>query len=171
MPCTGWFAAGDCQAAPNLRMCHVQVGDLGRSSVGGKGVPIDVRRGLRFQSPEAICSGTTSKVSPCITLHHNLLTITSSPLCSATPNHSPLTLVPYHKPPPNPFTTTSHHSPHQTPSPQHPYHSPLTTAPHHHPSPPALSTSVPGDQHSHQHFCLQQWPQMGTAASCFQTQM
>lgn len=41
-----------------------QVGDLGRSSVGGKGVRIDVRRGLRFQSPEAICSGITSKVTP-----------------------------------------------------------------------------------------------------------
>ena len=40
----------------------MQVGDLGRGSVGGKGVRIDVRRGLRFQSPEAICSGTTSKV-------------------------------------------------------------------------------------------------------------
>lgn len=45
----------------------VQVGDLGRGSIGGKGVRIDVRRGLRFQSPEAICSGTTSKVSPCPT--------------------------------------------------------------------------------------------------------
>lgn len=42
----------------------LQVGDLGRSSIEGKGVRIDVRRGLRFQSPEAICSGTTTKVSP-----------------------------------------------------------------------------------------------------------
>ena len=38
---------------------------MGRSSIGGKGVRVDVRRGLRFQSPEAICSGTTSKVSRC----------------------------------------------------------------------------------------------------------
>ena len=41
---------------------HVQVGDLGRSSTG-QGTRIDVRRGLRFQSPESICSGLTSKVS------------------------------------------------------------------------------------------------------------
>ena len=41
----------------------LKVGDLGRSSIEGKGVRIDVRRGLRFHSPEAICSGTTSKVS------------------------------------------------------------------------------------------------------------
>ena len=43
--------------------CTVQVGDLGRSSIGGKGVRIDVKRGLRFQSPETVCSGTTTKVN------------------------------------------------------------------------------------------------------------
>ena len=132
-------------------MVHVQVGDLGRSSVGGKGVPIDVRRGLRFQSPEAICSGTTSKVSPCITLHHNLLTTTSSPQPPHHPAAQPLTTAPS----PQSFTTT----PHQTPSPQpltraptkplhHSIHTtapspqPFTTIPHHNPSPPALSTSA-----------------------------
>lgn len=49
------------KAARNQRGFVVKVGDLGRSSTGSQGTRIDVRRGLRFQSPEAICSGLTSK--------------------------------------------------------------------------------------------------------------
>ncbi|KAL0031996.1 hypothetical protein WJX79_011099 [Trebouxia sp. C0005] len=49
------------KAARNQRGFVVKVGDLGRSSTSGQGTRIDVRRGLRFQSPEAICSGLTSK--------------------------------------------------------------------------------------------------------------
>ncbi|KAL0023839.1 hypothetical protein WJX77_010270 [Trebouxia sp. C0004] len=49
------------KAARNQRGFVVKVGDLGRSSTGRLGTRIDVRRGLRFQSPETICSGVTSK--------------------------------------------------------------------------------------------------------------
>ena len=63
---------------------------MGRSSTGGKGARIDVRRGLRFQSPEAICSGMTNKVSPhlcmlryAVHMHWLLVTGFHQYLCSA----------------------------------------------------------------------------------------
>lgn len=48
----------------NLLRLHIaQVGDLGCSSIDGKGKGVDVKVGLRCHSPETICSGITSKVS------------------------------------------------------------------------------------------------------------
>lgn len=125
----------------------MQVGDLGRSSVGGKGVTIDVRRGLRFQSPEAICSGTTSKVSPCTILHHDLLTKTQAAQPTGPSPQLPITSL-HHS-----IHTTflspqflSPQSPTKTSSPQHPYHKPLTATPHRqHWAPHCQAISTPID--------------------------